>query len=163
MRHNTWANLEFLAFCVRLSSEQLAWTAAGTYGSLHDTLHHIVNSEHGYLFRLTGARPPIETEGRGRTMTLDWRAPVEELAERARSNGERMEQLLAGGFDPERRIRWPSGENAAAAILVAQYVHHGSDHRAHAGTVLGAHGVEPPDLDVWTYGDSTGEWMPPGS
>lgn len=50
---------------------------------------------------------------------------------------------------------------AAAAIIVAQYIHHGSDHRAHVGTILGAHGVAGPALDVWAYGRSTGEVIPP--
>ena len=33
-----------------------------------------------------------------------------------------------------------------------QFAHHGSDHRAHVGTILGAHGLEAPELDVWAYG-----------
>jgi len=34
VRHNVWANLEFLTFCERLSVEQLAWTASGTSGDV---------------------------------------------------------------------------------------------------------------------------------
>jgi hypothetical protein len=37
-------------------------------------------------------------------------------------------------------------------VLINQFVHHGSDHRAQIGTILGAHGLATPDLDVWTYG-----------
>lgn len=161
VRHNTWANLELLAFCATLTAEQLAWTTPGTYGTLHSTLHHLVAAEHGYLLALTGERPPIETERGGRAMTPDWQAPIEELIERARSNGERFERMLAAGIDADRRITRPSGTVAAAGIIAAQYLHHGSDHRAHVGTILGAHGVEGPDLDVWQYGRTTGEVIPP--
>lgn len=161
VRHNTWANLELLAFCAKLSAEQLAWTSAGTYGTLHRTLHHTIGAEHGYLFGLTGELPPIEVEGRGKSMAGDWVAPIDELIERARSNGERLERVLAAGFDPARRIKRPSGAIAAAGIIAAQYLHHGSDHRAHVGTILGANGVEGPDLDVWTYGRTIGEVIPP--
>jgi uncharacterized damage-inducible protein DinB len=161
VRHNTWANLELLRFCAALAPDQLAWTVPGTYGSIHQTLHHTVGAEHGYLHGLTGLRPPIETERGGRAMTPDWQAPIEELIERARSNGERIEAVLSRGFDPARMIRRPSRAVAAAAIIVAQYVHHGSDHRAHVGTILGAHGVAGPNLDVWAYGRSTGEVIPP--
>jgi len=47
---------------------------------------------------------------------------------------------------------------ATAGVVLAQLVHHGSDHRAHIGTILGAHGVEPRhwDLDVWVYGGELG-------
>ncbi|MEK7861678.1 MAG: DinB family protein [Chloroflexota bacterium] len=161
VRHNTWANLELLAFCATLTTEQLAWTTAGTYGTLHSTLHHIVGAEHGYLFGLTGQRPPIEAERGGRAMTPDWQAPIAELIERARSNGERMETVLASDLDPARMIKRPSGAIAAAAVITAQYLHHGSDHRAHVGTILGANGVAGPNLDVWAFGRTTGDVIPP--
>lgn len=161
IRHNTWANVELMRFCAGLSAEQLEWTSPGTYGTIHATLHHIVGAEHGYLFSLTGARPPIETERGGRAMTPDWQAPLDELIERARSNGERMETVLTGEFDPARRIKRPSGSIAAAGIIAAQYVHHGTDHRTHVGTILGAHGVAGPNLDVWAYGRTIADVTPP--
>jgi uncharacterized damage-inducible protein DinB len=161
VRHNTWANLELLEFCSRLPAEQLQWIAPGTYGTVHRTLHHIVAAEHGYLHALTGELPPIELEGRGRPMRGDWTAPLDELVERARSNGERMERVIGTAADPARRIARPSGAVAEARIIGAQYLHHGSDHRAHIGTILGANGVEPPSLDVWAYGRSVGEVIPP--
>ena len=157
VRHNCWANGQMIEFCARLSPEQLAWTSGGTYGAIHATLHHIVGAEHGYLFALTGHRPPIEEERGGRAMTPDWLAPLDELAERARSNAERMEAVLAADFDPSRVITRRRGDKATAGVIAAQFIHHGSDHRAHVGTILGAHGVEPPDLDVWSYGGSIGE------
>lgn len=164
VRHNCWANDQLISFCRDLSPEQLAWTSGGTYGSIHATLHHIVGAEHGYLFALTGHRPPVEEERGGRAMTTDWVAPLDELAERARSNLERMEQVLGNGFDPYRVIARRRGGTATAGIIAAQFIHHGSDHRAHIGTILGAHGIEPPDLDVWAYGLATGETVqPPGA
>lgn len=160
IRHNCWASAQLIEFCSRLSPEQLAWTTDGTYGSIHATLHHIVGAEHGYLFALTGHRPPIEETGSGRAMTPDWLAPLDELAERVRSNAERMEEVLARAFDPERIVQRRQG-TATAAIIVSQFIHHGSDHRAHIGTILGAHGMDPPDLDVWAYGRSIGEVVRP--
>ena len=160
VRHNTWANLELLAFCATLSAAQLAWTAPGTYGTLHRTLHHIVGAEHGYLFGLTGALPPIEVEGRGKPMMGDWAAPIAELIERESSNGERIERALGAGFDATRMIKRPRGNEAVASIIAVQFIHHGTDHRSHVGTILGANGVEPPSLDVWAYGRTTGEVTP---
>jgi len=160
VRHNTWANLRMLELCGALPREQLAWTTPGTYGTINRTLHHIVAAEQGYLHALTGELPPIEVEGRGKPLEGGW--SMSELTERATSNGRRMERLVSGGFDPLRVIVRDDGR-VLAAIIAAQYVHHGSDHRAHIGTILGAHGVEIPldanedGLDLWGYGNTTGE------
>jgi uncharacterized damage-inducible protein DinB len=154
LRHNVWANLELLAFCDRLTAEQLAWTAPGTYGSIHATLQHTVGAENGYLFALTGQLPP------GGRLTPDL-VPLSQLIERERTNGERIESVVGAGFDPERVITRARGDTATAGIIVAQFVHHGSDHRAHVGTILGAHGIEPPEIDVWAYGSEIGEALPP--
>ena len=156
LRHNSWANDRLIAFCSKLTEEQLAWTVPGTFGSVHSTLGHIVGAEHGYLFRLTGEQP------RGGPLARGQIVPFDELRERARSNAGRMEAVLGGPFDPVRVITMTRG-TATAGIVAAQYLHHGSDHRAHVGTILGAHGLEPPALDVWSYAREIGEEIvPPG-
>ena len=165
VRHNTWANLKLMHFCETLPAEHLEWTTPGTFGTLRETLRHIVAAEHGYLLGLTGEMPPIEAEGRGKPLGPENTPPLSELIERAASNGERMERYVMTGADPLRVIARRT-HKAVAAIIAAQYVHHGSDHRAHAGTVLGAHGVEPPldanedGWDLWGYGASIGEVSP---
>ena len=156
VRHNTWANLQLLAFCARLPEEQLAWTTPGVYGTVQATLQHTISAEHGYLFSLTGEMPP------GGMPTAGTALPLADLTARAASNGERLERVLGGAFEPERVITRRNGK-ATAAIIVAQYIHHGSDHRAHVGTILGAHGVEPlldaqgNGFDLWGFGRTTGE------
>lgn len=160
VRHEIWADLELLAFCGRLSAEQLAWTVPGTYGAIHDTLQHIVRAQRGYLWRLTGDKGTDDVP-----LDSDRLLGIEELIEKERVVGERIERLLAQDFDPTRVIalyRGPARQpgTATAGVLLAQFVHHGSDHRAHVGTILGAHGVEPPDLDVWAYGAAIGEVTP---
>lgn len=155
VRHNCWANLGLITFCWKLTPEQLEWTIPGTYGSIHGTLQHIVGAEHGYLHGLTGAFPP------GGPLTPDRLVPLDELLSRATSNAERIERALANETDPERMIKRPSGAVAAARIIVSQFIHHGSDHRAHIGSILGAHDLESPNLDVWEYGRATGAVIPP--
>jgi uncharacterized damage-inducible protein DinB len=60
-KHNAWANLKLLDFCEALSSEQLDATAIGCYGSIRDTLRHIVGAEVGYVSNATGRpkAPPL--------------------------------------------------------------------------------------------------------
>jgi hypothetical protein len=46
-----------LAACAKLSDEQLATAMPGAYGSIRDTLEHIIRAEAGYVARMTGNRP----------------------------------------------------------------------------------------------------------
>ena len=150
LQHNNWANTQLLEFCADLTEEQLAWTSPGTYGSIHACLQHILGAESGYLFSLTGDELP--PGGR----LPDTLVPLDQLSAVARSNAERIERVVAAEQDPERKITRPSGAIVPATVIVAQFIHHGSDHRAHIGSILGAHGVEGPNLDVWAFGRAIG-------
>ena len=150
VRHNSWANLELLVFCSKMSASQLEWTAGGVYGTIHATLQHILGAEAGYLHSLTGGELP---PGGWPPETL---MPLEKLVDLARSNAERIERVLANETDSERKITRTSGAIVPATVIVAQFIHHGSDHRAHVGTILGGHGVEGPNLDVWAFGRAIG-------
>jgi len=154
VRHNGWANDELINFCARLSPEQLALTVPGTYGSIHATLQHIVGAEEGYRYALNRDELP----SRGRLASPEkGLVPLDELRERARTSTERMERYLASGDDASRRIPRRNGEVYTAGVAAAQFIHHGSDHRAHIGTILGAYGVEAPEIDVWMYALAIGE------
>ncbi len=154
VRHNGWANDELIAICARLSPERLAWTVPGTYGSIHATLQHIVGAEEGYLYALGGDELPPRGKVASPEQGL---VPLDELRERARTSAERMERYLASGDDPSRRIPRSNGEVFTAGVATAQFIHHGSDHRAQIGTILGAHGVEAPEIAVWEYALTIGE------
>ena len=43
-----------------------------------------------------------------------------------------------------------------AGIVLAQLVHHGNEHRAHATTILGSNGRTTPKIGAWTYGIANG-------
>ena len=150
IRHNNWANQQLLDFCANLTDEQRAWTSPGTYGSIHACLQHILGGESGYLFSLTGGELP--SGGR----LPETPVPLDELRALAQSNAERIERVLAAEPDPERKITRPSGAIVPATVIVTQFIHHGSDHRAHIGSILGAHGVEGPSLDAWAFGRAIG-------
>jgi uncharacterized damage-inducible protein DinB len=45
---------------------------------------------------------------------------------------------------------------AATSIRLAQVLHHGTDHRSQLCTALTTLGVEPPNIDVWAYGEEIG-------
>ena len=69
------------------------------------------------------------------------------MATNGRPTGDRAS--ASGPGDEDRDLG--RGERAAATILT-QLVMHGVEHRGHIGTILGANGIEPPDLDAWSHG-----------
>jgi uncharacterized damage-inducible protein DinB len=150
-RHHRWATLKLIDHCANLRPEQLAETVPGTYGSIMDTLVHLVGADQRYLSRMDGlpAQPRIhETE----TATLaDLRAAIEAQAARWEAVMDRAPELdvtIPGNEE------WPTVHHAEN-LLFLQAIHHGNDHRTHVCTVLGAHGLEVPDLDGWAYWPDT--------
>lgn len=160
LRHDLWATGKLIEHCRSLTDEQLdGLAAAGTYGTIRRTLEHIVGADIRYLARLGLAvvDPPFRE---------DHDVPLDELASLHAKVAEAVERLFVGNeFDPDRVLidtlsrGRPAGAppvGLEAWMMVTQFVHHGSDHRAHIGTILGANGLPTPGLDVWTYGREIG-------
>jgi uncharacterized damage-inducible protein DinB len=153
LRHDVWATERLIAHCRRLADAQLDLTVPGTYGTIRRTLTHIIAADEGYLTRLLGA--PFHDE----RLRLRDDVTLDELAAHLEHVKDGVERLFAGpeldgdrliGDTPLRRPEEPRFE-MNAWVPVTQFVHHGSDHRAQIGTILGAHGLETPDLQVWPY------------
>ena len=88
--------------------------------------------------------------------------PLDTLQALATESAARLVDLVDTLPEPSTRIETSSGMRAAATILT-QLVMHGVEHRAHVGTILGANGIEPPDLDSWAHGIWVhGDDWPPG-
>jgi uncharacterized damage-inducible protein DinB len=153
MRHDVWATERLVAYCRTLTDAQLDLTVPGTYGTIRHTLTHIIAADEGYLVRLLGSAL------HERQFRDDHEATLDELAEHLDHVKDAVERLFAGAeFDPDRTIsdtplRRPGQPRfeMKAWVPATQLVHHGSDHRAQIGTILGAHGLDTPDVQVWPY------------
>ena len=55
-RHKTWATLRLIEYCQGLADEHLDATIPGTFGTIRETLRHLVGSEEGYFSILTRKR-----------------------------------------------------------------------------------------------------------
>ena len=55
--HHVWATIRVLDACADLDDAQLATTVPGTYGSILDTLRHVVGGDVFYLDVLQGGTP----------------------------------------------------------------------------------------------------------
>lgn len=156
--HHVWATLRILDACDRLSPEQLTASSPGTYGSILDTIRHLVGADASYLFVMSRERVPnIDEE----------HMDLGELRAVMERDGKAWSELLSGGVDPgEVLVRtWDDGSQTQApyGIRLAQALQHGTDHRSQICTVLTTIGVEPPLIDLWDFGEQTGsvEETPP--
>jgi uncharacterized damage-inducible protein DinB len=149
--HNDWATLRLIDTCLELTPEQLETSVPGTYGSILDTMRHLVGAESSYLLVTSGEGSPIVDEERMDLAEL--RAAIE-------SFGPRWSTLLGRDPDPDAvvvRHRDDGSETSAPlSIRLAQALHHGTDHRSQICTALTSLGLDPPFIDVWAFGEVDG-------
>jgi uncharacterized damage-inducible protein DinB len=149
--HHAWANLRLIDACRDLSPEQLATTVPGTYGSILETIRHVVGGDAGYLSLLTqGDVSSIDEEAMG----------LEELRSASIRHREAWASLVDSDFDPDavvvRHRDDGTDSHAPMGIRLAQALHHGTDHRSQICTALTTLGVEPPEIDVWAFASQDG-------
>ena len=151
--HHVWATERLFDTCVELTREQLVADAPGTYGPIIATFHHLVIADAWYLSFYGDVPAPIGD---------DDRMSLAELKAVMTANGAAWLRLVDGAIgelDADRDIveqgdGWEF--HALLGIRLAQVIHHGTDHRSQICTALTSLGVEPPDIDVWAYGESVG-------
>jgi uncharacterized damage-inducible protein DinB len=156
--HHAWATVRLIDACFPLTPAELATSVPGTYGSIIQTLRHLVDGDAFYLYGVTGDRNhAIDTE------QMDLRA----LQSAIKTTGAAWSQLLSQNPNPEAITLEQDDDGferrATMGIRFAQALHHGTDHRSQICTALTRLGVEPPIIDVWEFGRETGrsvETMP---
>ncbi len=149
--HHVWASLLVIDACAALPPEQLQTTVPGTFGSILDTVRHLVGSDVSYLELLSGGEVAAIDE---ETMDLPaLRAAME-------ATGSVWAKVVAGDLDPDQQLTRTrddgSTSTAPLGIRLAQVVHHGTDHRSQISTALTTLGVTPPEIDVWDFAASEG-------
>jgi uncharacterized damage-inducible protein DinB len=149
--HHVWATLRLMDVCLELPPEQLDTTVPGTYGSILDTMRHLVGADASYLFVTSGERTaPIDED------VMD----LPQLRAAMEVNGVGWASLIAEDLDPDtslvRHRDDGSSTEAPLGIRLAQVVHHGTDHRSQICTALTSLGIEPPFIDVWDFGFQDG-------
>ena len=151
--HNVWANLKLLDFCEGLSDEHLDSTAIGCYGSIRDTLGHIVRGEVSYVERVNGKLPAVPPR-RGEF------AGFEVLKDAVRWTGEELLELALSGRK-DSMVQEREGELGVEyklSSLMVQAVTHSTEHRTQIAAIITQLGMEPPDMSGWKYMEEIGEF-----
>jgi uncharacterized damage-inducible protein DinB len=146
--HNRWANVRILERCAGLTDDQLDATIVGAYGSIRDTLQHIVTAERSYFSRISTGQPYRRPED----------APpltIAEMTESVRTSGsgliEWAPKVQAGDTV---QVNWEGApRDVPKTILLTQAINHATEHRAQIMAILTQLGIQPPELDSWSYFD----------
>jgi uncharacterized damage-inducible protein DinB len=164
--HHVWATIRVLDACAGLDEAQLTTTVPGTYGSIIDTLRHIVDGDVFYLNVLRGGEPEPFDKAQSDIPTMH---AVMEAHDSA------WQDLIAAELDPMTVVvAYEDGgceTHAPLGIRLAQALYHGTDHRSQVCTAITALGIEPPGIEVWDFAardgrmftiESTGATQPSG-
>jgi uncharacterized damage-inducible protein DinB len=147
-RHHLWANLCLLEVCALLTDEQLDAAMVGGFGSIRDTLQHIVLAEQSYFSRISTGRP--------------YRRPADappltmaEMVEVAHATGQGLiEWASRVGAADTVQVDWQGApRDVPKSIILTQVINHATEHRAQVMAILTQLGVEPPDLQGWAFFD----------
>jgi uncharacterized damage-inducible protein DinB len=149
--HHVWATLRLIETCLVVTQEQLDAAVPGTYGSILETMRHFVGGDALYLFHLTGDHArQIDTD----------HMDLQDLRDAMEADAKAWIELLAKDLDPAAVVRDVDEagymRDASIGVRLAQALNHGTDHRSQICTALTTLGVEPPGIDVWSFGVETG-------
>jgi uncharacterized damage-inducible protein DinB len=146
IRYNNWANAQVFTACEKLTPEQLDATVPGTYGSIRNTMEHIIRSEAAYIGRLTGSRPQPPFQW-GTQASLDILVAF-------------ANTVAAALLDTIQRIppdhvvheEWDGNTvDYQARALFIQIIDHGIEHRTNITTILSGMGLPELEVDGWGY------------
>jgi len=155
IEYDNWATEKLAEFCAALSPEQHALTTPGTMGTIQATLVHLVGAKERYAAALRGTPPPEDAVRE--TTTTD----LHHVLTRASALGAWFEEFARGPIDLERIIECRGADGKVQrlpmGILIAQFLHHGNEHRAQLGSILGANGIEPPHYSAFNWGNELGK------
>ena len=136
--HHVWATLRLVDACLALSPQHLETAVPGTYGSILDTLRHLIGSDAWDLFVATGDRASLIDEA---DMHLS------ELRAAMESHGPAWSSLLAQDLDPDAVLNEVDEDDGyersiTMGFQLAGVLQHDGD-RARAGSASRLRSPEP--------------------
>ena len=148
--HHAWATLQMIDACAALAPEQLDTIVPGTYGSILDTIRHVVGGDSFYLANFGEETPAIDEDG------MD----LADLRTNAERFGSAWLRFLARDLNPDENVHevddYGYQRDASIGLRLAQALMHGAEHRSQICTAITSLGIEPPPIDAWDFGEQTG-------
>jgi uncharacterized damage-inducible protein DinB len=152
LRHMAWANAGLFDRLHTLDDDALALASPRNEWTVARIADHVVIAAERYAARLDGAPRPPDTVPPATIAELD------ALAARCADADAR---IRAAAALPDAMILNPAFGTVrrARSTVIAQAIHHATEHRAQIAGALATNGLDTIDLDaldVWEYGEAEG-------
>lgn len=145
-----WANRKLFQVLAQLTPDQFTQEVAGSYGSIRNTLVHMLSAEWGWLDRCGGAQ-------RGPALKADDYPTLESVVERWSTVERYVREFLSTLSDEDvaRVVEFtnPRGEKRSMVLgaLMQHAANHGVHHRGQVALLLRALGYTPGNVDLLFY------------
>ena len=145
-RHNLWANLRLFEECSKLTGEQLDSSITGVYGSIRQTLLHIMRAEQGFFSRISMGERFRNPEDAAPLTISDMIATIKVTGAGFIEWASKVKEFDTVQIDWEGTLR-----DVPKAIILNQVINHATEHRSQIMSIMTQIGIEPPDVSSWTY------------
>lgn len=148
--YSYWANRKLFGVISTLTSEQFTQPVAGSYGSIRNTMVHVLSAEAGWLDRCGGPK-------RGPRLKPDDFPTVESLVHAWNGVETHMREFLAKLKDEDlaRNAEYVNDRGEKRSMPVGELMHHsaihGVHHRGQVALLLRLLGHAPGNFDVVIY------------
>lgn len=145
-----WANAKLFEVLAQLSAEQFTQPVAGSYGSVRNTLVHVMSAEWGWLDRCGGAP-------RGPALVAADYPTLASITERWQRVEADVRSFLAGlrDDDLDRLVTFALGGGPAHQMRIGDLLHHAAIHAVHhrgqVALLLRMLGYTPGNFDFVIY------------
>ncbi len=145
-----WANRKLFDVIEQLTPEQFTQSVAGSYGSIRNTMVHILSAESGWLDRCGGPK-------RGPRLNPDDFSTVDSLVQAWSVVETKVRQFLTTLKDENlaRIIEFSIGQSAKHSMplgeLMQHATNHGVHHRGQVALMLRSLGHVPGNVDILFY------------
>ena len=160
--YSKWQNRNLFEAADTLSDAARREDRGAFFGSIHDTLNHLLWGDQLWLHRLAGTAAPRAPDIPGSTAQhTSW---ISLYTDRLKTDGEMLhwaERVTEADLDGT--LGWYSGAIQADVVrprwaLVIQLFNHGTHHRGQVHGMLTAAGARPGDTDVPFMPDADYAW-----
>jgi uncharacterized damage-inducible protein DinB len=148
--YSYWANDRLCGVLSQLTTEQFTQPVAGSYGSIRNTMVHMLSAEWGWLERCGGA-------ARGPALNAQDNPTVTSLFERWRHVEACVREFLSTLQDADlgRVVEFAIGGGSRQSMTLGELLHHtaihGVHHRGQVALLLRMLGHVPGNFDILLY------------
>ena len=147
-RHMAWANNRLFMQLSTLPVEVLSYSAWNPEWSVGKIANHIVIAQGRLISRLQKVSAPEEIEF---PLTSKGMA---DLAKRAESNDQKIQSFLDMPEEMLTFIRYGETVSFLSTSVIAQFVHHATEHRAQIADIMAINKMDVINLDsidLWSF------------